>query len=110
MQNLGNKDFAVQEGYLSEIQTSDLESEEPDIFERKAKFEQLLKRFNKNREENRKLNGNDLKYNVYLKKMDKLSRMDLGLDFESYKDYINNLKEFAAYREFKDLRVFESLN
>ena len=27
--------------------------------------------------------------------MQKLTRMDLGLDMEAYKDYINNLKQFA---------------
>lgn len=29
--------------------------------------------------------------------MQKLTRMDLGLDLEGYKDYVNNLKEFAKY-------------
>jgi len=41
------------------------------------------------------LRGNDLRYNVYLKKMNKLTRKDLGLDVEAYKDYCNNLKIFA---------------
>jgi hypothetical protein len=27
--------------------------------------------------------------------MNKLTRMDLGLDMEAYKDYINNLRQFA---------------
>ena len=50
------------------------------------------------------LKGNDLRYNVYLKKLDKLSRKDLGLDIHAYKDYVNNLKEFAHIN--KDLNVF----
>jgi hypothetical protein len=29
--------------------------------------------------------------------MNKLTRMDLGLDVEAYKDYVNNLKIFAKY-------------
>jgi hypothetical protein len=29
--------------------------------------------------------------------MQKLTRMELGLDVEGYKDYVNNLKEFAKY-------------
>ena len=29
-----------------------------------------------------------MRYNVYLKKMNKLTRMDLGLDVEGYKDYV----------------------
>lgn len=43
------------------------------------------------------LRGNDLRYNVYLRKINKLTRMDLGLDVEAYKDYVNNLKIFAKY-------------
>lgn len=31
--------------------------------------------------------------------MQKLTRMDLGLDLEGYKDYVNNLKEFAKYNK-----------
>jgi hypothetical protein len=102
MQNLGNKDFNEVEGGLSELQTSEIESEEANVLERKKNFDELVKRFEKNRKENRLLSGNDYKYNLYLKKMTKLTRLDLGLDFESYKDYINNLHEFAKYKEFKD--------
>ena len=29
--------------------------------------------------------------------MNKLTRKDLGLDVEGYKDYVNNLKMFAKY-------------
>ena len=47
------------------------------------------------RQENAHLRGNDLRYNIYMKKLNKLTRMDLGLDLEAYKDYINNLKQFA---------------
>lgn len=110
MQNLGNKNFNEQEGGLSDLQTSEIESEEANVFERKKNFEELVKRFEKNREQNRTLSGNDLKYNVYLKKMNKLTRQDLGLDFESYKDYLNNLSEFAKYKDFKDYTAVISLN
>lgn len=41
------------------------------------------------------LKGNDLRSNIYLKKLEKLSRNDLGLDIIGYKDYVNNLKRFA---------------
>lgn len=65
----------------------------------------MLKKFNKHREENQiTLRGNDLRYNVYLKKLNKLSRKDLGLDVACYKDYVNNLKEFAHIN--KDLNIF----
>ena len=50
------------------------------------------------------LRGNDLRYNVYLKKLAKLSRKDLGLDIAGYKDYVTNLKEFANINS--DLSVF----
>jgi hypothetical protein len=110
MQNLGNKDFNEVEGGLSELQTSEIESEEANVLERKKNFDELVKRFEKNRKENRLLSGNDYKYNLYLKKMTKLTRLDLGLDFESYKDYINNLHEFAKYKEFKDYTSIVALD
>lgn len=85
--------------------TDDIESDDPDIFERTKKFERVLKKFNKHRDEKlMTLRGNDLRYNVYLKKLQKLSRKDLGLDVAAYKDYVHNLKEFAHIN--KDLNVF----
>lgn len=85
--------------------TDDIDSDDPDIFERTKKFEKVLKRFNKHKEDKMlTLKGNDLRYNVYLKKLQKLSRKDLGLDIAAYKDYVNNLKEFAHIN--KDLNIF----
>lgn len=85
--------------------TDDIDSDDPDIFERKRKFEKVLKKFNKHRDEKMiSLRGNDLRYNVYLKKLEKLSRKDLGLDVAAYKDYVNNLKEFAHINS--DLNIF----
>ena len=85
--------------------TDDIDSDDPDIFERTKKFEKVLKKFNKHKEEKLlTLRGNDLRYNVYLKKLGKLSRKDLGLDVAAYKDYVNNLKEFAHIN--KDLNIF----
>lgn len=77
---------------MEEIKTTDIESEEADIFERKNKFEVLLKRLENHRKETAHLRGNDLRYNIYMRKLNKLTRNDLGLDVEAYKDYINNLK------------------
>ena len=82
---------------IKDIKTDDMESEEVDIFERVAKFEELQRRRDKHRKDKMMLKGNDLKYNVYLNKMNKMTRMDLGLDIEGYKDYVQNLKIFAAY-------------
>lgn len=94
MERLGEQGSAIPK--LEEARTTDIESEEVDIFERKSKFEELLKRMEKHRKETLHLRGNDLRYNIYMKKLSKLTRMDLGLDVEAYKDYINNLKQFAA--------------
>jgi len=63
-----------------------------------------LKRIEKHRKENAHLRGNDLRYNVYMRKLNKLTRMDLGLDAEAYKDYINNLKQFAHLNN--DFEIF----
>ena len=50
--------------------TEDIDSDDPDIFERKRKFEKVLKKFNKHRDEKMiALKGNDMRYNVYLKKL-----------------------------------------
>jgi hypothetical protein len=73
-----------------------VDSEEADIFVRREKFENLLKKFEQHKQENGMgLKGNDLRYNVYLKKMEKMTRTDLGLDLAGYKDYVTNLQEFA---------------
>jgi hypothetical protein len=69
----------------------------------------VLKKFNKHKEDKMlALKGNDLRYNVYLKKLQKLSRKDLGLDIAAYRDYVNNLKEFAHIN--KDLNIFAAEN
>lgn len=61
--------------------TDGQESDEPDIFERKDKFEKLLKKFEEHRKQKGLLlRGNDLRSNIWLKKMQKLARGGLGLD------------------------------
>jgi hypothetical protein len=88
-----------------------MESDEADIFERKRKFEKLLKRFEKHRADNALvLKGNDLRYNVYLKKLNKYARKDLGLDIAGYKDYVNNLKEFASVNDDMGIFAIENSN
>ena len=39
-----------------------------------------------------------------MRKLNKLTRLDLGLDLEAYKDYINNLKQFAHLNS--DFEIF----
>lgn len=55
----------------------------------------MSKRLKQHRETNSFLKGNDLRYNLYISKMQKLCRKDLGLDVEGYKNYLNNIKMFA---------------
>lgn len=56
------------------------------------------------------MRGNELRYNIYLKKMNKLCRMDLGLDVEGYKDYVNNLKIFAKQNEDCQILAMDNIN
>lgn len=88
---------------ISLVKTDDFDSEEADIFQRVKTFKELRQRFEKHLAEKRNLRGNDLRYNVYLKKMNKLTRTDIGLDVEAYKDFCNNLKEFAPYNDDFDI-------
>lgn len=100
-----NLDAASAANELDDEDTDGMESDEADIFERKRKFEKLLERFEKHKSENLLLlRGNDLRYNVYLKKLNKFARKDLGLDIAGYKDYVQNLKEFANV--YDDLQIF----
>jgi hypothetical protein len=52
----------------------------------------LVKRLEKHRKETLHLRGNDLRFNIYVRKLNKLTRQDLGVDVEAYKDYVNNLR------------------
>lgn len=103
LDNLGITPDAAIPG-IEEVKTEEIESEEIDIFERKTKFDELLRRIEKHRKENVHLRGNDLRYNIYMRKMNKLTRKDLGLDLEAYKDFVNNLKQFAHLN--KDFEIF----
>ena len=106
MANLGTGNH---EQDIELVKTDDMESEEMDIFERVKTFEELQRRFQKHRKEKGHLRGNDLRYNIYLKKMNKLTRKDLGLDVEAYKDYVNNLKAFAKYNQDYEILAEDEL-
>jgi hypothetical protein len=93
------------------MDTEDVMSEEADIFTRKANFEMLARKFQKHqKEKGLLLRGNDLRSNVWLKKMEKLARDDLGLDLAGYKDYVHNLKEFANVNHDFGIFAIESLS
>lgn len=92
-------------------ETDGMESDEADIFERKRKFEKLLERFERHKQENLLLlKGNDLRYNIYLKKLNKYARKDLGLDIAGYKDYVSNLREFANVRDDMQIYAIDNFN
>jgi hypothetical protein len=48
-------------------------------------------------------------YNIYMKKLNKLTRKDIGLDLEAYKDYVNNLKQFATLNSDFEIYARDSL-
>jgi hypothetical protein len=64
---LDSVDAAVRD--IEGIKTTDIESEEADIFERKRKFDHLVKRIEKHRKETIHLKGNDLRFNIYMRKI-----------------------------------------
>lgn len=108
-QNLGaaQADYAIPD--LDGVKTTDIESEEGDIFERKRKFDQLVARIERHRRQKAHLRGNDLRHNIYMRKLEKLTRQDLGLDIEAYRDYVNNLKAFAHINQDFELYAKDNL-
>ena len=59
---------------INDINTSDIDSEEADIFERKRNFDEVKRRLEEHTEASwRDSKHNDLRYNVYLRKMRKLA-------------------------------------
>jgi len=75
---------------LSEAKTTDISSDEFDVFERKKNFDELSKWFEKHR--NYALWNtwtNDYKYHIYLRKMKKLAMNWYGsIDIGGYTEYI----------------------
>lgn len=77
------------------MNTDEINSDEGDIFSRKKNFDILSKKLDiYNKEKFHLYKGNDLRYNNYIRKIQKLS-MKESLDIEGYKDYIENLKNLA---------------
>lgn len=81
--------------YDEEMNTDDINSDEGEFFSRKKNFEIISKKLDIYMKEKFILfKGNDLKYNNYIRKIEKLS-MKQSLDIEGYKDYIENLKNLS---------------
>jgi len=77
------------------MDTDQINSDEGEFFARKRNFEIISKKLDIYMKEKFHLyKGNDLKYNNYVRKIQKLS-MKQSLDIEGYKDYINNLKNLS---------------
>lgn len=77
------------------MDTDQINSDEGEFFARKHNFEIVSKKLDKYMKEKFHLfRGKDLKYNNYVRKIQKLS-MKQSLDIEGYKDYIENLKKLS---------------
>ena len=77
------------------MDTDGINSDEEEFFSRKKNFDIVSKKLDKYMDEKFHLfKGNDLRYNNYIRKIQKLS-MKQSLDIEGYKDYIENLKNIS---------------
>jgi hypothetical protein len=77
------------------MDTDLINSDEGEFFARKQNFEIVSKKLDKYMKEKFHLfRGKDLRYNTYVRKIQKLS-MKQSLDIEGYKDYIENLKKLS---------------
>jgi hypothetical protein len=77
------------------MNTDDINSDEGEFFDRKRNFEIISRKLDKYMKDKFHLfKGNDLKYNNYVRKIEKLS-MKESLDVEGYRDYLKNLKNLS---------------
>jgi hypothetical protein len=85
---------------IENAKTTDIDSDEQNIFERNLKFEEVKKRFEDHKSYSLDvMKGNDYRFNIYLRKMNKLAKQRQGgLDMEGYKDYVTNLIEFKKIK------------
>ena len=85
---------------IENARTTDIDSDEPSTIDRNIKFEEIKKRFDSHKKYSLDvLKGNDYKFNIYIRKMKKLSQARTGgLDLDGYKDYLNNLMEFKKIK------------
>lgn len=87
------------------MDTDQINSDEGEFFSRKNNFEIISKKLDKYMKEKFHLfRGKDLKYNNYVRKIQKLS-MKQSLDIEGYKDYIENLKKLSESKN----KTFQSI-
>lgn len=87
------------------MDTDQINSDEGEFFARKKNFEIVSKKLDIYMKEKFNLfRGKDLKYNNYVRKIQKLS-MKQSLDIEGYKDYIENLKKLSESKN----KTFQSI-
>lgn len=73
--------------------TDNIDSDDHNVTNRKRNFEILSRRLNNYLDKSMRLyKGNDLKYNTYIRKIDKLSKFG-NIDIEGFKDYVDNIKK-----------------
>ncbi len=93
--------------YNSEMNTDDINSDDFDFYSRKRNFDIISKKMNKYLDTKFQMyRGNDLRYNNYLRKLEKLSKHE-NLDYEGFKDYLKGVKEL---NESKNLALKKIAN
>jgi small subunit ribosomal protein S16 len=87
------------ESYNTEMNTDDINSDDFDFYSRKRNFDLISKKMNKYLDTKFQLyRGNDLRYNNYLRKLEKLSKHE-NLDYEGFKDYLKGIKELSQSKD-----------
>ena len=84
----------ILEDELRGTRTSDLDSDDPDIFKRISNFEEISRRFDAHKQTSvKESHTNDYRYKMYLRKLNKFARYG-KMDLESYRTYLNNLTQY----------------
>jgi hypothetical protein len=75
------------------METDKIDSDDQEFHNRKRNFDIISKKLNRYYEQKYHLfRGNDLRYNNYIRKLQKLSKKE-SLDAEGYKDFVTNYKK-----------------
>jgi hypothetical protein len=87
--------------YNTDMDTDKINSDDMDFYNRKRNFELITKKLNKYYDQKYNLfRGNDLRYNNYVRKIQKLSKHE-SLDYEGYKDFYENYRKLNESKSEK---------
>lgn len=79
--------------YKTDMNTDDINSDDFDFYSRKRNFDIISNKLKIYLDTKFEMyRGNDLRYNNYLRKLEKLSKQE-SLDYEGFKDYLKGVKE-----------------